>query len=114
MKRRRSESEGQRPSRSFNCSKCDWSGTEGRFKRHVQSHSGIFKQCNYCNFQSDRAYYFVSGVMQHNCENRKAAMVYKCPKCEFASTRKGPVGKHMTAHTGVFQSCGHCSFTSDI
>ena len=70
----------------------------------MQSHTGEFQNCNYCDFKSDIKSHFDErkGFRRnlHRCEHgdaARAARVFHCTKCDFSS--KLVLTKHMLSHT---------------
>ena len=57
------------------CPKCDVTISNPSYlTRHIKSHSGTIRTCEYCNFESDiKGHFFEGKANYHNCKKTKAA-----------------------------------------
>jgi hypothetical protein len=100
------------------CPKCDVTISNPSYlTKHIKSHSGIIRTCEYCNFESDiKGHFLVGKPNYHNCKRTKAAraaVIHNCSKCDFTSNSASATASHERTHTGQFVTCV-CGFKSDI
>jgi hypothetical protein len=79
----------------------------------MRSHTGIFKQCKEsdCHFRTD-----VVGVWNKHKREHFQKKEIRCPKEHCRMILKNNVNsvqKHIESHSGVFEFCDECDFSTD-
>ena len=108
----------------YSCNSCGYKcRSSGGIMSHRRAHSGVFRKCEYCDFKSDIKAHFKRSVGNsnlHNCKGAAAAAklgnLFQCThaKCTFQTIHLSAMSGHLKSHSGIFETCKYCGFTSDI
>ena len=108
----------------YSCNSCGYKcRSSGGIMSHRRAHSGVFRKCEYCDFKSDIKAHFKRSVGNsnlHNCKGAAAAAklgnLFQCThaKCTFSTIHLSAMSGHLKSHSGIFETCKYCGFTSDI
>ena len=105
------------------CPQCATKVFPKNLSKHIESHSGIVQHCEKCAFSTDRATLFqfhvktVHTVKQNQPPPTPYALRLKCTKCSFFAVEPNSqlkLDRHGLLHTGIFDSCQECPYSTDI
>jgi len=118
------EGQAVRKAVMYSCNSCGYKcRSSGGIMSHRRAHSGVFRKCEYCDFKSDIKSHFKRSVGNsnlHNCKGAAAAAklgnLFQCThaKCTFSTIHLRAMSGHLKSHSGIFETCKYCGFTSDI
>ncbi|KAL7636598.1 UNVERIFIED_CONTAM: hypothetical protein RMT77_013375 [Armadillidium vulgare] len=95
--------------------KCDYCEEAFIFKHtmliHRKTHGSQIYVCGYCNKKFKSQHY-----LKIHCAIHEGKNPFKCPSCEFSSTSKTTLKKHMHTHVDTLNlnllSCGACNYVT--